>query len=100
MAEASLFVHNLDKDTLAANTDLMLSHVNVGTGSDVTIKELAQTIKEVVKFRGNLRFDTTKPDGAPRKLLDVSLLTTLGWAARTPLTRGLEQSYADFKSNI
>lgn len=100
MAEASLFVHNLDREALAANTNLMLSHVNVGTGSDVTIKELANTIRGVVGYKGSLRFDSSKPDGTPRKLLDVSLLSTLGWTASTPLKLGLEQSYADFKSII
>jgi len=67
--------------------------VNIGTGTDVTIAELAQLIKEVVGYEGNLVFDTSKPDGTPRKLLDVSKLTQLGWQARTDLKKGLEKTY-------
>ena len=98
MAEASMFVHNLDIKTLAKHTQPMLSHVNVGTGADVTIKELAKEIKNVVGFSGKLVFDLTKPDGTPRKLLDVSLLANLGWKASVSLRSGLENSYSYFKS--
>ena len=96
MAAASLFVHNMDQQLFATRTDPMLSHVNVGTGEDVTIKELAETVKEVVGFKGQLIFDTSKPDGTPRKLMDVSLLKDLGWSASVSLHSGLERSYADF----
>jgi GDP-L-fucose synthase len=71
--------------------------VNVGTGEDVTIKELAETVARVVGFEGELVWDTTKPDGTPRKLLDVSKMTSLGWRATTPLERGIEAVYVDFQ---
>ena len=99
MAEASLFVHNLEHTIYAENTDPMLSHINVGTGVDVTIKELAQTVKEVVGFHGDLIFDKTKPDGTMRKLMDVSTLRKLGYVAPTNLRYGLELAYADFLKN-
>ena len=70
MADASLFVHNLDAETIRGATKPMLSHINVGTGVDVTIKELAKTVKDVVGFNGELIFDKSKPDGTPRKLMD------------------------------
>lgn len=72
------------------------SHLNVGTGEDITIADLARTIAEVVGYRGELVFDASRPDGAPQKLLNVSKLNALGWKARTPLPIGLERSYADF----
>jgi GDP-L-fucose synthase len=68
-------------------------HVNVGTGSDVTVAELAETIARVVGWQGRFRYDASKPDGTPRKLLDVSKLAALGWRARTPLEQGLAQAY-------
>jgi GDP-L-fucose synthase len=70
--------------------------VNIGTGTDVTIRELAETVVKVVGFGGDLVFDTTKPDGTPRKLMDVSRLTGLGWLARTSLEAGIALAYADF----
>ena len=70
--------------------------VNIGTGTDVTIRELAETVVKVVGFQGELVFDTTKPDGTPRKLMDVSRLTSLGWVARTSLEAGIGLAYADF----
>ena len=99
MAEASLFVHNLDQDIFVAQTQPMLSQINVGTGIDVTIKELALLVKEVVGFDGAIIFDHSKPDGTLRKLMDISLLSKLGWKARTSLKTGLEFSFADFLSN-
>ncbi len=98
MASASLFVHNLDRKVFEAHTQPMLSHINVGTGTELTIKELAETVKAVVGFKGKLIFDLTKPDGAPRKLMDVSLLSKLGWGVTTEIELGLQISYADFKS--
>jgi GDP-L-fucose synthase len=71
----------------------MLSHINVGTGKDVTIREMAETMKQVVGFRGRLSFDTTKPDGAPRKLIDVSRLSNMGWKYRVNLKEGLATTY-------
>ena len=99
MAEASIFVHTLHKDIFAAQTRPMLSHVNVGTGEDVTIRDLAETVKEVVGFTGNLVFDTSKPDGPPRKLMDVEVLSNLGWTASVGLRDGLRHSYLDFLNN-
>jgi len=93
MAEASLFVLELDEKTYQANTKSMLSHINVGTGKDVTIKEMAETMKEVVGFKGSLTFDTTKPDGSPRKLIDVSRLSNMGWKYSIDLEEGLKKTY-------
>ena len=98
MAKASLFVHNLDSKKLIGKTNSMLSHINVGTGTDVTIKELAETIKEVVGFTGTLVFDRTKPDGTPRKLLDTALLKRLGFSNTISLKMGLEIAYENFTS--
>ena len=99
MADASLYVHHLDQVTYEGNTQPMLSHINVGTGHDVTIQELAQTIKSVVGFEGNIVFDHTKPDGAPRKLMNVQLLSSLGWNARIELSAGLLSAYQDYLQN-
>ena len=99
MAEASLFVHNFDQTTYLENTEPMLSHINVGTSVDVTIKELSETVKDVVEFRGALVFDETKPDGTLRKLMDVQRLRSLGYSAPTNLRSGLEVTYADYLEN-
>ena len=99
MAAASLFVHDLDKATYEKNTQPMLSHINVGTGTDVTIQKLAETIMEVVGFTGKIMFDQTKPDGTMRKLLEVERLGSLGYSAPTCLRSGLELAYADFLEN-
>ncbi|MBK1618561.1 GDP-fucose synthetase [Lamprobacter modestohalophilus] len=100
MATACLHVLNLDIETYQANTQPMCSHINVGTGVDVTIRELAETIAEVTGYQGRLRFDPSKPDGAPRKLLDVSRLTALGWRAHYDLETGLRQAYQWFCDNL
>lgn len=99
MAEASLFVMNLDRAVYEANTQPMLSHINVGTGEDVSIRELAGMLAEVTGFKGRLVFDTTKPDGTPRKLMDVSRLAAMGWRARTGLRDGIEETYRWFLQN-
>lgn len=96
MAAASVHVMNLANDIYQANTQPMLSHINVGTGVDCTIRELAETMKKVVGFEGELVFDTTKPDGTPRKLMDVSRLKALGWQASISLEVGLRQTYQWF----
>lgn len=96
MAAACVHVMNLDKDTYNAHTQPMLSHINVGTGVDCTIRELAETVARVTGFKGNLVFDVTKPDGTPRKLLDVSRLKALGWQASISLEDGLRDAYAWF----
>ena len=98
MAAASLFVLELDEMTYQANTEPMLSHINVGTGVDVTIREMAETMKRVVGFEGELVFDTTKPDGAPRKLIDVTRLTSMGWRYRVDLEEGLQKTHDWFLS--
>jgi GDP-L-fucose synthase len=99
MAAASLYVMSLSADTYQANTQSMLSHINLGTGKDCTIRELAETMKRIVGFEGELIFDTSKPDGTQRKLMGVSRLKALGWEARVPLREGLEQTYAWFLQN-
>lgn len=93
MAAASLFVLELDEVTYQTNTKPMLSHINVGTGVDVTIREMAETMKRVVGFDGELKFDTSKPDGAPRKLIDVSRLAAMGWNYSVDLGDGLQRTY-------
>ncbi len=93
MAAACLYVMNLDVDIYRAHTEPRCSHINVGTSTDVTIAELARLVGEVVGFTGEIRFDPSKPDGAPRKLLDVSRLASLGWQASIELREGLAQSY-------
>jgi len=99
MAAASLFVLELDEETYQANTKSMLSHINVGTGKDVTIREMAETMKQVVSFKGELSFDTTKPDGAPRKLIDVSRLSNMGWKYSVNLKDGLSKTYRWYLKN-
>jgi GDP-L-fucose synthase len=99
MAAACLHVMQLDAGSYRAQTDPRCSHINVGTGVDVTIAELAQTVGDVVGFNGNIRFDPTKPDGAPRKLLDVSRLRDLGWSAGIDLRQGLRHAYQWFLAN-
>jgi GDP-L-fucose synthase len=96
MAAASIHVLELDSAIYRANTQEMMSHINVGTGLDCTIRELAETLKEVIGFTGALEFDTTKPDGTPRKLLDVSRLESLGYKAKISLRDGLTETYAWF----
>lgn len=93
MAAASLFVLGLDKDIYQENTKPMLSHINIGTGVDTTIRELTQTMKEVVGFEGEIIFDGIKPDGPPRKLIDVSRLSNMGWQYSIGLADGLKNTY-------
>lgn len=96
MAAASVYVMNLDNEVYKANTQPMLSHINVGTGVDCTIRELAEAMKRVVGFEGELVFDESRPDGTPRKLMDVSRVNALGWEASISLTDGLRKTYAWF----
>ena len=93
MAEASLFVLDLPQDIYTANIQPMLSHINVGTGREVSIGELAQMVAEVTGFKGKLGFDTSKPDGTMRKLMDVSRLADMGWRAQIELKQGLQETY-------
>ncbi len=96
MAAASIHVMNLDKSIYDKNTEPMLSHINVGTGVDCIIRELVETVAKVVGFNGVVRFDTTKPDGAPRKLMNVDRLKSLGWQPSVNLKSGLMRSYQWF----
>jgi GDP-L-fucose synthase len=98
MAAASVHVMNLPKTTYDQHTSPMLSHINVGYGTDVSIAEAAQTIAQVVGYTGVVTFDTSKPDGTPRKWMDSSRLNSLGWQAQVPLLQGLTQAYQDFLS--
>jgi GDP-L-fucose synthase len=99
MAAASVYVMNLDKRIYDQQTEPMLSHINVGFGSDVTIKALAQSISEVVGFQGSIGFDVTKPDGTARKLMDSGRLNSLGWQAQVNLKDGLTKAYQDYLTN-
>ena len=99
MASASVHVMNLPKTTYDQHTSPMQSHINVGYGSDITIAQLAQTIGQVVGYPGTIDFDTSKPDGAPRKLMDSSRLKSLGWQAKVSLHEGLTLAYQDFLKN-
>jgi GDP-L-fucose synthase len=96
MAAASVHVMELDRATYDANTQPMLSHINVGTGEDLAIGELASLVGQVVGFAGRIEYDATKPDGTPRKLMDVGRLQKLGWKARVGLPEGLAVAYRDF----
>uniref|UniRef100_UPI0040478C7D GDP-L-fucose synthase n=1 Tax=Vibrio anguillarum TaxID=55601 RepID=UPI0040478C7D len=93
MAAASIYVMKLEQSVYDANTEPMLSHINVGTGVDCTIRELVETVAKAVGFAGEIEFDATKPDGAPRKLMDVSRLKALGWQAKIELEQGLALTY-------
>ncbi len=96
MASASVYVMNLSKDKYDEHTSPMQSHINVGYGSDITIAQLAQTVGKVVGYTGQIDFDSTKPDGAPRKLMNSALLKTLGWDAKVDIEEGLSIAYQDF----
>lgn len=99
MAAASVHVMELDNETYQAHTEPMLSHINVGTGVDCKIREMAETMAKVVGFEGNVVFDSTKPDGTPRKLMDVSRLAALGWRYQVNLEQGLTKTYQWFLAN-
>jgi GDP-L-fucose synthase len=100
MAAASVHVMNLPQATYSQHTQPMLSHINVGCGHDITIKNLAKAIGEVVGYKGEISFDASKPDGSPRKLMHSSRINALGWQAMVELKVGLELSYKDFSENI
>jgi GDP-L-fucose synthase len=99
MATASVHVMNLDKSVYDQHTQPMLSHINVGFGDDVTIRELALAVGATVGYAGDITFDTTKPDGTPRKWMDSQRLHDLGWRPRVDLREGLKRAYADFLNN-
>ena len=100
MAEACLHVMELDADTYARNTQPTLSHINVGSGEDISIRDLATAIASVVGYQGRIGFDTTKPDGTPRKLMDVQRLQNLGWRPQVGLHDGLQLAYQDFLASM
>ncbi|WP_370293284.1 GDP-L-fucose synthase family protein [Thalassolituus sp.] len=99
MAAASIFVANVSDDIYKSCTEPMLSHINVGTGVDCTISEMAHTVAEVVGYKGKITFDISKPDGAPRKLMNVDTLKRLGWTYSIQLNEGLERTYSWFLNN-
>lgn len=99
MAAASIYVMDLAQTIYQQHTQPMLSHINVGTGVDCTIRELVETVAKVVGYQGHIEFDSSKPDGAPRKLMDVSRLKQLGWQAQVSLEQGLQQTYQWFLQN-
>jgi len=96
MAAASIHVMNLDKATYDQHTQPMLSHINVGSGDDITIRELAEAVSKVIGYKGGISFDPSKPDGPPRKLMDSTRINYLGWQAKVDLKAGLEMAYEDF----
>ena len=99
MASASVHIMNLDLDIYSLHTETMLSHINVGTGIDCSIRELAELMADVTGFEGEIVFDKTKPDGTPRKLLDVRRLNSTGWKAKIDLEHGLKSTYKWFLKN-
>ena len=100
MATASVFVMELDQVTYEEQTTPMQSHLNVGSGGDITIAELAQTVSKVIGYQGKISFDHTKPDGTPRKWMDSGRLERLGWSAKMPLERGLQSAYAAMQESL
>jgi GDP-L-fucose synthase len=100
MASASIFVMGLDKKIYDQYTEPMQSHINVGFGSDLTIKELAETIGSTVGYQGRINFDTTKPDGTPKKLMSSDRLKKMGWEPKISLDDGLRLAYEDFLREV
>ena len=96
MAAACIHVMNLEKTTYRKHTQFMLSHINVGCGDDITIRELAELVGKVIGYQGEVAFDNSKPDGPPRKLMDSTRLNNLGWKAKVDLEAGLKMAYEDF----
>jgi len=100
MAAASIYIMNLDRETYQQQTKPMLSHINVGTGQDLTIKQLAETVAKVTNYSGKIEFDTAKPDGPPRKLMDSTRLNNLGWRPTIELEEGLTLAYKDYLQTL
>ena len=100
MAQACIHIMNIPQNVFKSKVSAMQSHVNIGTGNDLTIRELSETIAKITGFNGEIKWDVSKPDGTPRKLLDVSLLKDLGWQYSTELEAGLMHTYRWFKLNI
>ena len=99
MAKASLFVLNLSKDIYDQNTDPMMSHINVGSGTDISILELARLVAKVTGYNGQISTDSTKPDGTMRKLMNVDRLAKMGWSAQIQLEQGLADTYKWYLEN-
>jgi GDP-L-fucose synthase len=99
MASACIYFMNVNQDIYDANTQSMLSHINVGTGVDCTIHELVDTIAKVIGYKGKINFDTSKPDGTPRKLMDITRQKKLGWNASIDLESGIKATYEWFLNN-
>jgi len=99
MADACIHVMELDRSIYEKHTSPMLSHINIGTGEDITIREVAEIICKVVGFRGRIEFDTTKPDGTPRKLMNTSKLSALGWRPGMRLGEGIIETYRHFQES-
>jgi GDP-L-fucose synthase len=100
MASASIFVMNLDKHVYDQQVEPMQSHINVGFGSDITINELTKLIASIIGYSGDIVFDATKPDGAPRKWMDSSRLSKLGWVASTEIEGGIKSAYLEFTQSL
>jgi len=98
MAAACVYIMNLDKEVYQQQVKPMQSHINVGTGEELTIKKLAETIAKITAFKGKIEFDTTKPDGSKRKLMDSTRLNMLGWHSKINLEQGLKKTYKDYCS--
>ena len=98
LASACVHIMDLPREVYAAHTEVMSSHINIGSGEDQSIAELAQLVSDVVGYRGKIQYDTSKPDGTPRKLLDISRIRQLGWMPRVPLREGIAKAYEDFRS--
>ena len=96
MARASVHIMNIDKETYDKHTSSICSHINTGSGKDISIKELAETIKEVVNFNGEIDFDPSKPDGSTRKLLNSERINKFGFKPKTHLKEGLIKTYKDY----
>ena len=90
----------MDQQTYQSRVSAQLSHINIGSGVDCSIRNLAETIADIAGFKGQIEFDASKPDGAPRKLLDVSLLSEMGWQAQISLPDGLQQTYQWFREHV
>ena len=100
MAEASIFILELSKSSYIKNTKPMLSHINIGTGNDITILKMSKIMKDVVGYKGKIIFDASKPEGPPRKLMDVSRLTKMGWTYQTNFEEGLKKTYSWYLNNF
>ena len=100
MASASIFVLHVDKELYETNTKPMLSHINIGSAEEISIRKLAELIKSIVGFEGKIVFDTSKPDGPPRKFIDISRISGLGWNPKTDLFEGITKTYDWLKKNI